>query len=223
MTENMIKTFYVCLKISLFFIFVAIAQAARQDDIKSEADILKSNPAAPPSFSSFQAKPRFTDIDIFGETNDVMLVPMGGNLPDPISLKIKQIIEAAKQGQIDALLPLLSKKERFSFSLAHGQKEPLTYWKDFSGDGEGREILAIILDILSSGYAIRNKGTEDELYIWPYLSEIPPQDLTPQQMVELFRILTAGEYQDMLDLGHYSFFKLGIDKHGVWHFFLAGQ
>ena len=47
--------------------------------------------------------------------------------------------------------------------------------------------------------------------------------LTPQQKVELFRIVTGADYKDMLALGVYSFYRVGIGPDGAWHFFVAGD
>ena len=47
--------------------------------------------------------------------------------------------------------------------------------------------------------------------------------LTPQQKVELFRIVTGADYKDMMKLGVYAFYRLGIGPDGTWHFFVTGD
>lgn len=164
------------------------------------------------------------DIQIFGSPDSVTIHRDGKNLPDSVKQRVDQLIKASKAGDIEALKSIIDLSNKpFIHSFDAAQNDPIQYWKEFSGDGEGLEMLAILFEILSSGYAIRNPGTDQEMYIWPYLSEIDVDSLTPAQLVELFTIITAGEYLDMRDFGRYVFFKVGIDSDGNWLFFVAGQ
>ena len=54
-------------------------------------------------------------------------------------------------------------------------------------------------------------------------TRIPLDKLSDAQMVELFRIITAGDFQDMQDKGVYSFYRIGIGPDGTWHFFEEGD
>jgi hypothetical protein len=47
--------------------------------------------------------------------------------------------------------------------------------------------------------------------------------LTPPQLVELFTLLTASDYDEMRSYGSYTFFRVGISPTGRWLFFLAGD
>ncbi len=47
--------------------------------------------------------------------------------------------------------------------------------------------------------------------------------LTPEQKVELFKIVTGADYKDMVDFGAYNFYRLGIGADGTWHFFVTGD
>jgi hypothetical protein len=42
-------------------------------------------------------------------------------------------------------------------------------------------------------------------------------------MVELYRIVTAGDVTDMKEFGGYNFYRLGISADGKWKFFVAGD
>jgi len=77
--------------------------------------------------------------------------------------------------------------------------------------------------ILQTGFTHVDKGTPQEMYLWPYFTRMPVKNLTPEQKVELFRIITGSDYKDMLDFGAYSFYRLGIGPDGTWHFFVAGD
>ena len=62
-----------------------------------------------------------------------------------------------------------------------------------------------------------------ELYVWPYFFAHPLDKLNPMQRVELFRIVTAGDYEDMRLFGGYNFYRAGISPEGQWIFFVAGD
>ena len=47
--------------------------------------------------------------------------------------------------------------------------------------------------------------------------------LTPQQRVELFRMVTGADYKDMMNLGVYAFYRVGISPDGTWQFFVSGD
>jgi hypothetical protein len=52
---------------------------------------------------------------------------------------------------------------------------------------------------------------------------VPLDRLTPPQRVELFKIVTAGDYEDMKSYGAYIFYRVGITPDGRWQFFVAGD
>ena len=50
-----------------------------------------------------------------------------------------------------------------------------------------------------------------------------PAEWTPRQTVELFKIITGGEYEEMRQVGAYVFFRVGITPAGEWAFFVSGE
>ena len=80
-----------------------------------------------------------------------------------------------------------------------------------------------MLAVLEAGYVHVAAGTPQEVYVWRYFGRYPLDKLTPEQLVELFTLVAAGEYQDMLSFGAYISFRVGIGPDGVWHFFVAGD
>ena len=76
--------------------------------------------------------------------------------------------------------------------------DPIGYLKPQSGDEGGREILAILIEVLDAGYVHVDVGTPEEMYVWPYFARYPVDKLTPPQLVELFKLVFAGDYEDML-------------------------
>jgi hypothetical protein len=145
------------------------------------------------------------------------------DLPAPVRETRRQLIEAARSGDMEQLRALME-AEPDPPAVAFGDPgDPIEYLKALSGDAEGREILAILLEVLESGYSHVGAGTPDELYVWPYYAHYPIEALTPEQVVELFTLLTAADYEDMKSYGAYTFFRLGIAPDGRWLFFIAGD
>src|SRR5437773_1605634 len=80
------------------------------------------------------------------------------------------------------------------------------------------EVLAILVTILQSGFVHADKGTAQEMYLWPYFARMPVKALSAEQRVELFRIITGKDYKDMMDFGAYIFYRLGIGPDGSWRY-----
>ncbi len=145
-------------------------------------------------------------------------------LPAPVQRMRELIIEAAKKGEIEALRSLLGIGETATtVSIGGLEGDPIEFLKETSGDPEGVELLAILIEVLEAGYVHLDEGNEDELFIWPYFYAWPLDKLTPPMKVELFRILTAGDLEDSESSGRYIFYRAGIKPDGRWDFFVAGD
>jgi len=144
-------------------------------------------------------------------------------LPKPVARTREQIIAAAQSGEIERMRMVLEANEMpptFSFG---DELDPIAFWKTVSGDPDGREILAIMIEILDSGYVHLDAGTAQEMYVWPYFYGLPLDGLTPSQEVELYKLITPHDRKGMEDFGAYIFYRLGIGPDGTWHFFVAGD
>jgi hypothetical protein len=145
-------------------------------------------------------------------------------LPFPVRKMHELILTAAKSGNIEALRPLIGSGDDVTMlSLTEIEGDPLAYLKSLAGDPDGMEILAILVDVLESGYVHLDAGTPDELYVWPYFFAYPLDKLDAKQKVELFQIVTAGDYDEMKQFGTYVFYRLGITPKGRWRFFVTGD
>jgi hypothetical protein len=143
--------------------------------------------------------------------------------PEPVRKMRQMIVEAAASGDIERLRSLLGTGAAQTQITGGEGEDPITTLKGFSGDGDGLEVLAILLDILSTGYARVDAGTPEEAYVWPYFANKSLATLTPPDKVELLRIVTAGDLADMQEYGNYSFFRVGITPDGKWKFFSGGD
>ena len=145
--------------------------------------------------------------------------------PEPVRRMRELMVEAAASGDIERLRALMNPGPNQTQVLLEtdDNTDPVAALKQLSGDEEGMEILAILIDILSTGFVHVDAGTPDEVYVWPYFAEKPLAMLTPPEKVELLRIVTAGDVAEMQELGNYNFFRLGIRPDGRWKFFTAGD
>jgi hypothetical protein len=145
-------------------------------------------------------------------------------LPPAVREMHDKIVEACKTGDIEKLRPLIgSGTEQTQLSLTEIEGDPITFLHDLSGDTDGQEILAILEMLLETGYVHVNVGKPDEAYVWPYFYAIPLSRLNARQRVELFKIVTAGDYEDMKTYDAYVFYRVGITSQGRWAFFVAGD
>jgi hypothetical protein len=142
-------------------------------------------------------------------------------LPTPVARLREQIIAAATTGDPEALRTIVDANGEPPLFGPSDTGDPIGYLKLQSGDEGGREILAILIEVLDAGYVHVDVGTPDEMYIWPYFARYPIDKLTPPQLVELFKLVFAGDYEEMISYGQYTYFRAGISPDGTWKYFLT--
>jgi len=203
------------------------AMAATETDAETAAEAAAETAAEPAIDPADDAAAGKSDENNESKAEDPLMADRIGRSPDllpaPVRKTWQALIDAARSGDINALQPLIAAQPEPP-TFAFGEiEDPIDHLKSLSGDPEGREILAIMLEVLEIGFVRVEQGTENEMYVWPYFADVPLERLTAEQVVELFTILTAGDYQDMLSYGAYIFFRVGISPDGRWHFFVAGD
>ncbi|HET7715902.1 MAG TPA: hypothetical protein VFK86_09765 [Bauldia sp.] len=144
-------------------------------------------------------------------------------LPTPVRRLREQIIEAAATGDPENLRPIFEANGEPPALSFNESGDPVETLKALSGDPEGREILAILIEVLEAGYVHVDAGTPDEMYVWPYFARYPVNALTAPQLVELFKLVFSGDYEDMKTYGAYISYRVGIAPDGTWRFFLVGD
>lgn len=140
-------------------------------------------------------------------------------LPDPVKRMLEQIAAAAQSGEIENMRPVFESNELKPMVATAHVEDPIALWKKESADGSGRDVLAAMLDVVSSGYVRMGQG-DQEMYVWPYFAETGLSGLSPSQEVELYRIVPPSLAVAMKRSGKYSYYRLGIAPNGVWHYFL---
>ncbi|MBB3949395.1 hypothetical protein GGQ76_000663 [Aureimonas jatrophae] len=145
-------------------------------------------------------------------------------LPVPVRDLRRKLIEIAKSGDVEKLRPYIQTgADPTTLSLVDDGTDPIQILKDASGDGNGVELLAILLETLEAGHVHVEGDGADEIFVWPYFTQVDLSKLTNPQLVELFELVTAGDYQRMLANGSYDFYRLGISPEGRFEFFVAGD
>jgi hypothetical protein len=144
-------------------------------------------------------------------------------LPPAVALMRERILTAARTGKLDVLVSAMQSSKTLPIFSQAGDKDPVAYWRRNYPDSEGVEVLAILTEILDTPCVRVDAGTPEEMYVWPYFARMPLKTLTAEQKVELFKIITGGDYKDMLNAGTYNFFRLGIGQDGGWRFFVSGD
>jgi hypothetical protein len=140
-------------------------------------------------------------------------------LPPAVQRMRQAILQAAASGDIAQLRLPIDMNELPPVFGKGSVSDPIAYFKSVSADGNGREILAILYSLLTTGYSVANPGTKNEMFVWPYHALMPPSALTPSQEVELYRFLPPARFKEMAARGKYSFYEIGISPDGVWHYF----
>ena len=131
-------------------------------------------------------------------------------LPAPVARTRERLLAAARSGDLHQLAALMTDSMPiFSFT---DDKDPIAFWKANYPDSDGIEVLAILTMILEAPFVHVDQGVRMSLTA-----------LTPQQKVELFRLVTGADYKDMMKLGAYAFYRLGISPDGTWQFFVTGD
>jgi hypothetical protein len=143
-------------------------------------------------------------------------------LPAPVEEMREAILAATRSGRIEDLRVPLDWNELTPDVAAARVEDPIAYWKKTSGDGEGREILAALADILQMRPAELPLGKDLEnniIYVWPYLAEAKLDQLTPSEEVDLLRLVTPEQAKAMRKAKKWTWWLLSIGADGTWHSF----
>lgn len=209
----------------VLFVLTLVASDGMLAPRTVRSEPLKSAPGAPP-LDAQQApatdyKPSGKLIPLAPSASVPEIITDLSRLPPPVARTRERILAAARSGELQQLADLMNETTPiFSFT---DDKDPVAFWKAVYPDSDGVEALSILITILETGFVQVDAGTPHEMYVWPYFVRMSLPALTPQQKVELFRIVTGADYKDMLAFGVYAFYRLGIGPDGTWQFFVAGD
>jgi hypothetical protein len=144
-----------------------------------------------------------------------------GALPPAVVEMREQILSAVHSGAIGDLVDAIEWSEIKPDFGAAGS-DPIAYWKRVSADGEGREVLAHLADLLALPPARLALGRDPEntmVYVWPYLAELPLDGLKPGEEVDLLRLVPVDKVRQMRAAKKWTWWRLAIGADGTWHTF----
>ncbi len=143
-------------------------------------------------------------------------------LPPPVSEMREAILAAVQSGDIqDLAIPLAWNEMKPDIADKAGD-DPIADLKARSGDGQGREMLAVLGRILEMRPARVAAGADVEnnaVYVWPYLAEADLASLKPSEEVDLYRLVTPAEAKLMREQKKWTWWRLAIGADGTWHAF----
>ena len=154
---------------------------------------------------------------------DVEIIRDPNRLPSTVRSMRDALLDAAYSGDLENLRTVMESNELKPVFSYGNDTDAIAYWKQISGDGEGRDVLAALTEVLEMGFVRLEPGTPNELYVWPYLHVLDPKTLSPEQEVELLRLVPAKELEAMRQSGSYLYYRVGIGPDGTWHYFVRGD
>jgi hypothetical protein len=144
-------------------------------------------------------------------------------LPEPVRATRQALIEAARSGDIEALRPIMEAQD-FPPTVSYGDPEDgVAYLRQVSEDAEGRQILGLLLDLFDQPFAWHPGRDGETYYVWPYLAELDPNALTPEQTVDAYRLLNAEQLGQLQQIGAWYHWRVFISETGEWSAFVAGD
>ncbi len=140
-------------------------------------------------------------------------------LPSAVQDMRFSILAAAASGDLEEIRVVLERNEIMPvLSASQRIADPLAHFKARSADGEGAQLMAVLIDILTVGFVVVPMQ-DNEMYVWPHFAETGVQDLQVPELVELYRLAPPDRVAAMRASGRYDHFRLGIGRDGTWHFF----
>ncbi len=154
-------------------------------------------------------------------TKTVTLI-QNSKLPPPVLEMRQAILDAIADGNIEDMRTVLEWNElRPELGIKRDQ-DAIQTWREISSDGKGLEILAILAELLETTPARLPIGRDFEnnhVYVWPYISELETDKLTPPQEIELYRLVPPQTAKSIVKSGKWTWYRLAIGADGTWHVF----
>jgi len=143
-------------------------------------------------------------------------------LPVPVRDMREAILAAVQTGDIKQLLVPIQWNELPPDFGGPKNEEPIAYFKKQSIDGEGREILAILGNMLSVPCVAVREGPDIEnnkVYVWPYFARLSFAALKPTDKVVALSVIPREAFAQMKASGQYAYWSIRIGADGTWHSF----
>jgi len=145
-------------------------------------------------------------------------------LPSTVAKTRDELIAAAKSGDVEMLRPILKRQTNPPVVSFGEVPDPIQFLRESSNDGEGRELLAIMIELLEAPYSIvPPQDGAPQIYVWPAYASNDLENLTPAELIDVYKIVSHQDLEEMQLFGGWYFFRVGIDANGEWRYFVAGD
>jgi hypothetical protein len=144
-------------------------------------------------------------------------------LPAPVRTTRDRLIAAARSGDLAAVARLVADNPVRVQLDADPVDDPAALWRQQYPDSQGREVLGLLLNLLDQPFVRVEAGTPNEMFVWPAYAQLPLDRLAPGDLVEVYRLVTGYDLQQMREGAAWTFFRLGIAPDGALHYFVAGE
>jgi hypothetical protein len=137
-------------------------------------------------------------------------------LPARVSETRDAILAAAQARDFEALRALIPERG-FTFSYG-GERDPIAYWKRLESEGH----VPVFGDILPMVLATE-PGFDRGVYVWPAQATEDPATWDERDIEALTAIHAEEDIRAFQEAGLYLGWRVGIDRHGTWVFFVSGD
>ena len=147
-------------------------------------------------------------------------------LPPQVAEMRDMILTAVYTGQIEDLKAAIDLNGVKPDLGGQSDDDPIATLKATSADKKGREVLAVLGEILEFEPAALPLGKDLEnniVYVWPYLAEKPLDQLRPPEEVALLRLVTAAKAAEMREKKRWLWWRITIGADGTWQSFKKGE
>jgi len=145
-------------------------------------------------------------------------------LPAAVASTRDELISAAKSGDAEMLRAIIKRQTNPPVVSFGDVADPIEFLRESSNDGEGRELLAIMIELMEAPFSIMPaQNGEPEIYVWPAYATNNLENLSPAELIDVYKIVSHQDLEEMQLFGGWYFFRVGIDSNGEWRYFVAGD
>jgi len=146
------------------------------------------------------------------------------SLPPLVAATRDQLLSAAKSGDADMFRPIIKRQSNVPVVSFEEVPDPVEFLRESSNDGEGRELMAIMIELMEAPYSIiPTEDGQPEIYVWPAYATNDLSALSPSELIDVYKIVSHQDLEEMQLYGGWYFYRVGIDATGEWRYFVASD
>lgn len=143
--------------------------------------------------------------------------PAAKPLPPAVMATVARLREIGASGSYRDMAKLADQTPDFRSNAAGMSHRDYWYLKLRTGDWP----MAQMERLLALPHAVRPSDIGD-IYIWPALATLEPDDITPAAARDIDRLLGEGQAEAIRNGDVWPGYVLGIAEDGVWLYFVSG-